>query len=818
MPLKKKRAAKKKRSASAVAARAKSQKEGFAGTIVKGSKAQSFTTGTPNVATVKPPQFSTSASSAAVSMSTSELLARQRDAAAQILNSGPQNATRLVHPSQQHPQGISLTGMGQNPSQAPAVKKPPTQLYAPATVAAPAAHKQRNQPTGLDGAIIIGSAPKTSTVGSSPASKVKHDGRKRTRKKGKKKCDTVPDFMSPEKGVLILGTLRPADGQGDRFAGFDRSPAADPPIEYVPGNGFNGASTKPSRAGFGSGSSTGRLLKSDNSKPLARKVVRRKCRSASGLRQMREMEVLTSPRVSHSSGNANQNSQSASDLVLSWQPLGSPVRRMKRAMRFVQQNTCVTQRVTVDIGSAARLVIPCFEGITTISDVIETVRHRFPEYGITGLQQPLAQSTALGGCSRENSSRRAAWSKTNIANDSVRSAGSQACNGNVNGYAGEGYIDTVELFPGDFVSVAVCCDSALIAIGTNIPEGTMSENRDHDPPSQAEDNLETNENVGDAKNCDSDLHDENKDVGTIISTGGDLSSNYENLYSGTGHEEVAKVSSATSFARSVKYSAGKVPSLMREFGHLPKTPARNTHAKQTWLHDGQPREKAFRVNEIEPAPESESTSSPKVLRLSSPKQYPSPQLVLTSAREDPLKIYDGLQPQDEEEEGEILRDQSQSSASSPPKFSFRHRLADAKKSSVDLEDEKLAQELVPDLVSESAPAPTPASVQVLASKSTENSTDIATIVKHRLLHRIKALEDKGAISPSQRGYLNKLISAPTTTVPLSSSNDLRIDESDMENSSSGRTWRHPHRTLTPTDQVPTELLSVPAPPSANAHS
>jgi hypothetical protein len=61
---------------------------------------------------------------------------------------------------------------------------------------------------------------------------------------------------------------------------------------------------------------------------------------------------------------------------------------MQRAMRFVQQNTCVTQRVTVDVGGVARLVIPCFEGITTVSDLIETVRCRFPQYEITGLRQP----------------------------------------------------------------------------------------------------------------------------------------------------------------------------------------------------------------------------------------------------------------------------------------------------------------------------------------------------------------------------------------------------------------------------------------------
>merc|ERR1711871_1823279 len=99
--------------------------------------------------------FSTSASSAAVSMSTSELIARQRDLAVQLSNHRHKNDPRAMHPSQQHPQGISLTGMGQNLSQAPSVNNPTTQLYNPPSSTSAAAPKQRNQTSDLGNAIVV---------------------------------------------------------------------------------------------------------------------------------------------------------------------------------------------------------------------------------------------------------------------------------------------------------------------------------------------------------------------------------------------------------------------------------------------------------------------------------------------------------------------------------------------------------------------------------------------------------------------------------------------------------------------------------------
>ena len=101
------------------------------------------------------------------------------------------------------------------------------------------------------------------------------------------------------------------------------------------------------------------------------------------------VHIATSPRVGHnpphdlSANTANGGAGSSSNVV--HQPLGSPVRRMKRAMRFVTQNTCVTQRVAVDVGTSTRIIIPCFEGMTTVMDLLETVRQRFPEHQVYGL-------------------------------------------------------------------------------------------------------------------------------------------------------------------------------------------------------------------------------------------------------------------------------------------------------------------------------------------------------------------------------------------------------------------------------------------------
>ena len=117
-------------------------------------------------------------------------------------------------------------------------------------------------------------------------------------------------------------------------------------------------------------------------------------------------------------------------------------------MRFVQQNTCVTQRVTVDVGGVARLVIPCFEGITTVSDLVETVHCRFPTFNITGLRQP---GTKIG---------KHAWDAHHHRIEQEGEAG-----------GGAALNTRAVLNPHDFVSVAVGSDAALIAVGFNIPVG-----------------------------------------------------------------------------------------------------------------------------------------------------------------------------------------------------------------------------------------------------------------------------------------------------------------------------------------------------------
>ena len=96
------------------------------------------------------------------------------------------------------------------------------------------------------------------------------------------------------------------------------------------------------------------------------------------------LHTETSPRVGDHqilTNNMDTGSSTCCD-----EPLGSPIRRMKRAMRYVDKNTCITQRVAIDVGTDTRIIIPCFEGITTVMDLVETVRQRFPEQNIVELQ------------------------------------------------------------------------------------------------------------------------------------------------------------------------------------------------------------------------------------------------------------------------------------------------------------------------------------------------------------------------------------------------------------------------------------------------
>jgi len=126
------------------------------------------------------------------------------------------------------------------------------------------------------------------------------------------------------------------------------------------------------------------LLKKNNYKVTAARnaIVEQPNRSRNG----KLLHMETSPRVGDhgflfmSKGNRDEPKNFCDE------PLGSPIRRMRRAMRFVDQNTCITQRVAIDIGSSTRIIIPCFEGVTTVMDLLETVKQRFPEHNITGLK------------------------------------------------------------------------------------------------------------------------------------------------------------------------------------------------------------------------------------------------------------------------------------------------------------------------------------------------------------------------------------------------------------------------------------------------
>ena len=254
-----------------------------------------------------------------------------------------------------------------------------------------------------------------------PAVKPTMDGNKKKKKKRSKGIKSVPDFFTPEKGVLLLGTLRP-NGISDVIS--------------------NGKSASPSSSSSSSSSNNNH----------SKNYNKNRNRNYRGAPQAPQSKL----QIASDLPNQPNRCSSAPPIVLSWQPLGSPVRRMKRAMRFVQQNTCVTQRVTVDVGGVARLVIPCFEGITTVSDLVETVRCRFPDYEITGLQQP---GTNIG---------RHAWD-SHQHRVTVQSEDRDSTNGTND--RSEGRASTSSLLdPNDFVSVAVGSDAALVAIGLKIPQ------------------------------------------------------------------------------------------------------------------------------------------------------------------------------------------------------------------------------------------------------------------------------------------------------------------------------------------------------------
>ena len=97
------------------------------------------------------------------------------------------------------------------------------------------------------------------------------------------------------------------------------------------------------------------------------------------------LHTETSPRVGDHQVLMPNNMDAAPSTFCD-EPLGSPIRRMKRAMRYVDKNTCITQRVAIDVGADTRIIIPCFEGITTVMDLVETVRQRFPEQNIIELK------------------------------------------------------------------------------------------------------------------------------------------------------------------------------------------------------------------------------------------------------------------------------------------------------------------------------------------------------------------------------------------------------------------------------------------------
>ncbi len=421
------------------------------------------------------------------------------------------------------------------------------------------------------------------------------------------------------------------------------------------------------------------------------------------------MQVLASPRVG---SEGLPVASPASSLVLSWQPLGSPVRRMKRAMRFVQQNTCVTQRVTVDIGSAARLVIPCFEGITTVSDLVETVRHRFPEYGITGLRQPLSRRAS-----------RPAWD-----------AGGSA--------AREDQPLSVALDPSDFVSVAVGSDAALVAVGSDIP---ITDDEDD----------EDDEDVGAGVGADAGAG-VGADAGAGAGAGAGVDAMFFDEDVGLAAQETTENASGVNGAVVVSAPvAGARP-------FVPKTPVEKRRLGSRPSLGGS-------ANLTEVGAEPPVEEPPTLAYRHSFASTPSP-------------------PRSPSHSG-VLSTPSPRSPKSSARRSGGIRSGGGG-GAVDAKAGHTAEQ-------EAAAAETAA--DATAAKTPGGS--MATVVRERLMQRIQSLAAKGAISASQRGYLNTLIGSPT-----SSATEIEAPPTDApansETAVAGRRGRmHPHRTLLPQQQV-----------------
>lgn len=258
-----------------------------------------------------------------------------------------------------------------------------------------------------------------------------------------------------------------------------------------------------------------------------------------------------------------------------------------------------------------------------------------------------------------------------------------------------------------------------------------------------------------------------------------------------------------------------MPSPVKHAGHVPKTPARKGALNTTWVQN-QPDDNAEGVHDEKrnQAPGIDDTFGRVEALLLSPNPSllsttGSPQLVLMSAREEPDMI-----PESESAAGTAA---TAATARSPPNFNYRHRLSERLSVKTEGCGEKGVESAGSTLSARFAHAGYRDDTAA-DKEATSEQSNMATVVRDRLMHRIKALAEKGAISPSQRGYLNELISAPPTQVVVPSPPDA-ISGSDVagnqvESNMGGRTRHHPHRTLTPTNLDASQLLGVPAPPAA----
>lgn len=81
------------------------------------------------------------------------------------------------------------------------------------------------------------------------------------------------------------------------------------------------------------------------------------------------------------------------DLLTHGDRVRDAVRRLQRAARWVQVNTCVTLNVYLQAPGRPELAVPCIEGMTTVSELLDVARYYEPDLPIVCLQRAVDKQT-----------------------------------------------------------------------------------------------------------------------------------------------------------------------------------------------------------------------------------------------------------------------------------------------------------------------------------------------------------------------------------------------------------------------------------------